>query len=657
MAGVAPLELKVAINAGVAEKTLERLEAAMRKFGTGLPDPAPKKGPEAATKFKNELKKLTDAHKAGDIAAKEYASELKKLQAGLVQVRTTTGSASREHANMTAVLGSTQTALKRVERQMGVTTVATDKNTRATGRGAKAGKKANRSSKAMGIGLIQLQEATMKVTQANVNWGYVLGDVMDALAVGGLKFAAATAAMVAMAFAAKELGMDIDILNKSLLEGDRIRADMVSHIDGLSESTAKFRKEVVALEEAEKNQGKTRKQMLVEKGKLTLEDLKLEKEVLKFRAEQIRELQSDYEEAYQLELRDLDIQKDRAEVFAHAYGKHRRVMDQLVESQQTLFENIRRVDSALQNVEETQNRLLGVSEKPTKGKGKAAKKKTWKIDLVEVKNDWEKAAKIQTGILDEVSDSLKEYGDILTKTEEHALVTRSVAAWSWLLAHRENIGVQVALAQHAKDEETRIAGEGYQERLELREKELEDQRQRIEKHMEISRGVSDEISSSHDQVMSSVASQGISSLNQFIKMAVAGEENAAQQVAASFLSSIGQQIVGIGIKQIIEGTGISLTGHPAGPALVAHGTAALAVGAAMGASGAAMSGALATKSGGAKDSKEKTPLASGGSRTDRDMTAPPVNITITYGVTGPDPEATAIAVAQAIELGRRRGIA
>ncbi len=215
----------------------------------------------------------------------------------------------------------------------------------------------------------------------------------------------------------------------------------------------------------------------------------------------------------------------------------------------------------------------------------------------------------------------------------------------------------MALAQHAKDVETKIAKEGYQERLELREKELEDQRQRIEKHMEISRGVSDEINSSHDQVMSSVASQGISSLNQFIKMAVAGEENAAQQVAASFLSSIGQQIVGIGIKQIIEGTGISITGHPAGPALVAHGTAALAVGAAMGASGAAMSGALATKSGGAKDSKEKTPLASGGSRTDRDMTASPVNITITYGVTGPDPEATAIAVAQAIELGRRRGIA
>lgn len=83
---------------------------------------------------------------------------------------------------------------------------------------------------------------------------------------------------------------------------------------------------------------------------------------------------------------------------------------------------------------------------------------------------------------------------------------------------------------------------------------------------------------------------GISAVQQFAIASATAQEDAAQAAAASFLSSIGSNIVGVGTQAIWEGLVMlpNPVTAPFGAAKIAIGTAAVAAGIGMGAAGAAM---------------------------------------------------------------------
>jgi len=146
----------------------------------------------------------------------------------------------------------------------------------------------------------------------------------------------------------------------------------------------------------------------------------------------------------------------------------------------------------------------------------------------------------------------------------------------------------------------------------------------------------------------------------YIDAKIEGAENAEAMVAAEFLKGVGNQLVGIGTKQLFEGVGMSLVGDPRGPALAGLGGLAIATGVGMGAGGTAIAHTAAGGTigkpidrAGATD-RGASPRSSRG----RGGEGGPTVINISYGVGGPLPEDTAREVARVMKTGnRRRGAA
>lgn len=77
------------------------------------------------------------------------------------------------------------------------------------------------------------------------------------------------------------------------------------------------------------------------------------------------------------------------------------------------------------------------------------------------------------------------------------------------------------------------------------------------------------------------ASIGISTSLRLFDAVVTGQQNAIEQLLAAQLKSTGQQVIGIGMKYVAEGIGMSALGAPNGPVVLAAGAAAVATGVAM----------------------------------------------------------------------------
>lgn len=145
----------------------------------------------------------------------------------------------------------------------------------------------------------------------------------------------------------------------------------------------------------------------------------------------------------------------------------------------------------------------------------------------------------------------------------------------------------------------------------------------------------------------------------YVNAKIEGAENAEAEVAAQFLKGIGNQLVGIGTKNLIEGAGMSIASgglDPRGPALMGLGGLAIATGIAMGAGGTA----IAHTAAGGQIGK---PLPDRESATDRGASprssrgggdGGPLVINISYGVGGPLPEDTAREIARVQRTGNRR---
>lgn len=97
-----------------------------------------------------------------------------------------------------------------------------------------------------------------------------------------------------------------------------------------------------------------------------------------------------------------------------------------------------------------------------------------------------------------------------------------------------------------------------------------------------------------------------SSIFGFLEATKEGQKDAAQQATASFLKSTGEQLVGLGLKNVLEGAALTFAGDPAGAGIAGIGAAELALGGAMGATGIAIAPAAASARGGGALSRAAT---------------------------------------------------
>lgn len=143
--------------------------------------------------------------------------------------------------------------------------------------------------------------------------------------------------------------------------------------------------------------------------------------------------------------------------------------------------------------------------------------------------------------------------------------------------------------------------------------------------------------------------------DQYFSGLASGATMSAEAVTSAILGGIGDQLVGLGVKQSFEGAGRvigSFGVDTGGWGLLATGSAAIAAGVGMGAAAAAVSppgvSAAASPSAGARD-PGASPRSGGATGS-----GGPLVVNVAYGVAGPLPEDTARAIAQAVRTGGRR---
>jgi hypothetical protein len=150
----------------------------------------------------------------------------------------------------------------------------------------------------------------------------------------------------------------------------------------------------------------------------------------------------------------------------------------------------------------------------------------------------------------------------------------------------------------------------------------------------------------------------------YFKAKIEGAEHAEEMAAAAFLSGVGEQLVGLGTKNIFEGASLlamSFGVDPRGYAMLGIGTAAIAAGVGMGAGSAAISHQAAGGTVGkpledkkaAKDRGASPRSGSGGGGGSGGLT-----VNVSYGAGGPLPEDIAREIDKVVKQNdRRRGAA
>jgi hypothetical protein len=253
--------------------------------------------------------------------------------------------------------------------------------------------------------------------------------------------------------------------------------------------------------------------------------------------------------------------------------------------------------------------------------------------------------------------------DTLSRTELDAL---SSMYRDMIQEDREYAAAKAALeaddlARQAQHQEalTRIHDEGVQRRMAAEEAAMAEQEAAQARFAAMTRDV-------YVDQAGAAFSTSIGIFQDYLDAKINGAENAEALVAAAFLRGVGQQLVGVGIKQGFEGAGLLAASggtDPRGWTLAGLGAAAIATGVAMGAGGTAIaasarpasapSNAAARRQAGADPGVNRR--ASAPSRRDDDPGAG-VTVVINYNGVGPSAAETARQVRRVIETGRRRGV-
>lgn len=160
-------------------------------------------------------------------------------------------------------------------------------------------------------------------------------------------------------------------------------------------------------------------------------------------------------------------------------------------------------------------------------------------------------------------------------------------------------------AEKAEAERTKLLQKAEEERAKIREEAAKRQREIDQKSIDLL----------VDSGAGAFATL-VGTTNDLVIALATGQEQAFERASASFLSSIGSQLVGIGTKAIIEGAIISANPLTpgAGAPMIALGAGAVATGIGLGAAGAAISTSLGAGGGGggaASSAASATPRGAG----------------------------------------------
>jgi hypothetical protein len=168
--------------------------------------------------------------------------------------------------------------------------------------------------------------------------------------------------------------------------------------------------------------------------------------------------------------------------------------------------------------------------------------------------------------------------------------------------------------------------------------------------------VRDLYKSTYEDAATGAFTSAVGAANDYFIMLAKGEEHAAEKATAAFLSGVGNQIVGLGTKAVIEGALMNLALPGTGIPLMAGGAAAIGVGIGMGAGGAALGASIpsGSSSGGSLDRGVNSGGA-GGSSGGGGNGGPHVEVH-NYGVYSPTPEGTSRATTDALRRAQRRGL-
>jgi len=150
---------------------------------------------------------------------------------------------------------------------------------------------------------------------------------------------------------------------------------------------------------------------------------------------------------------------------------------------------------------------------------------------------------------------------------------------------------------------------------------------------------------------------GVGLAQELTQLIIEQDEHIMERLTASALARVGNEFVARGSLLAAEGVGLAILSHGADPAAyaaIAQGGAMIATGIGMGAAGAAITQSISTSSAG-RDTVADDSLAARGAGAQNIGSANAVNITVNYGVMGPNPDDTARAIVNAQALARRRG--
>lgn len=157
----------------------------------------------------------------------------------------------------------------------------------------------------------------------------------------------------------------------------------------------------------------------------------------------------------------------------------------------------------------------------------------------------------------------------------------------------------------------------------------------------------------------------VGAMQEFFDLSISGSKYAAETAAAHFLQSTGNQIVAMGVQNVVKGGLYALDPltAAAAPGLIAGGLAAIGVGAAMGAGGSALGADVSRRQAAEKrDSSIERDRGNaarergtgGRSRSSGRSDGGGITINVQYGVSGPPAEDTARMLSERLRLSNRR---
>ena len=257
----------------------------------------------------------------------------------------------------------------------------------------------------------------------------------------------------------------------------------------------------------------------------------------------------------------------------------------------------------------------------------------------------------------EIIESLRDYASDVENDEASRLQAQKVLRDIQLQQEKDQLNKKLDAQKAAEKERVNIKRKADQEIERLRKED----KAREQAHQDLLLGYGQ-----------AGFSMSVNLAQQAAQMKFDGEKDFEERMQVLIFKRLGNELVGHGTSAVWKGILMNLAAPGSGVPLIAGGSAAIAAGVGFGAAGSQAQAGLNAKVESRRESEREADkkkredkrsssrsgargarLSGGGSSSD----GAGVTINLSYGVGGPDPESAAIAVVQALDLARRRGIA